>query len=203
MGSHLPTLNDMIAATIEIHTNASATMYQATVGRDEPWWKNTSTAPMQEIVSDPPIHTGLVIQYRKLLTAPARWPKASRVHRYGPPSCGNAAPSSANSRACGTKKISANTIIQVNASPPPWATVAMVSTPTIVQIRKNRMSNRPKWRCSLALSSAAKSSSWRSAAAIKALPVARAEPGLLQSQPPGTMAGILQIPDIWHQMSLC
>ena len=34
---------------------------------------------MQLIVSEPPIQTGLVIQYRKLFTAPARCPKASRV----------------------------------------------------------------------------------------------------------------------------
>src|SRR5450755_1003369 len=92
VGSHLPELNDMMAATIEIHTNSSATMYQATVGRLRPWLKNTSTAPMQEMVSDPPIHTGLVIQYRKLFTAPARCPKARRVHRYGPPSWGKADP---------------------------------------------------------------------------------------------------------------
>ena len=57
--------------------------------------------------------------------------------------------------ACGTKNSTAKTIIQVNACPPPWATLAMVSTPTIVQMRKNRMSNRPKWRCSFWLSIAA------------------------------------------------
>jgi len=62
VGSHLPTLNDMMAATIEAQTNASATMYQTGVGRLRPWLKNTSTAPMQEMVSDPPIQTGLVIQ---------------------------------------------------------------------------------------------------------------------------------------------
>jgi hypothetical protein len=49
------------------------------VGTLFPWLKNTSTAPMQEMASVPPIHTGLVIQYRKLFTAPARCPKASRV----------------------------------------------------------------------------------------------------------------------------
>ena len=110
---------------------------------------------MQVMVSEPPIQTGLVIQYRKLFTAPARCPKASRVQKYGPPSCGNAAPSSANSRACGTKNTTAKTIIQVKASPPPCATVAMVSTPTMVQIRKNRMSKRPKWRCSFCRSTVA------------------------------------------------
>jgi hypothetical protein len=34
-------------------------------------------------------------------------------------------------------------------------TVAIVSTPTMVQMRKNKMSKRPKWRCSF----------WRSTAA--------------------------------------
>ncbi len=43
----------------------------------------------------------------------------------------------------------------MNASPPLLATDAIVSTPTIVQIRKNRMSKRPKCRWSLALSVAA------------------------------------------------
>ena len=38
--------------------------------------------------------------------------------------------------------------IQVNASPPSAATEAMVSTPTMVQMRKKRMSKRPKCRLS-------------------------------------------------------
>src|ERR1700753_1746189 len=50
------------------------------------------------------------------------------------------------------KNTTANTIIQVKASPPLLATEAIVSTPTIVQIRKNRMSKRPKCRRSFALS---------------------------------------------------
>jgi hypothetical protein len=49
------------------------------VGTALPLLKNTSTAPMQEMASVPPIQTGLVIQYRKLLTAPARCPNASLV----------------------------------------------------------------------------------------------------------------------------
>jgi hypothetical protein len=44
----------------------------------------------------------------------------------------------------GTKNTTAKIIIQVKAWPPPWATAAMVSTPTIVQMRKKRMSKRPK-----------------------------------------------------------
>src|ERR1700691_1304090 len=115
VGSHLPTRNDVMAATIVIQTNTSDTMYETPVGRLAPWLKKTSIAPMHEIVSEPPIQTGLVIQYRKLLTAPARWPKASRVHMYGPPSCGKAVPSSANSSAWGTKNTTAKIIIQVKA----------------------------------------------------------------------------------------
>ena len=38
------------------------------------------------------------------------------------------------------KKTIAKIIIQVKAWPPPCATLATVSTPTIVQMRKNRMS---------------------------------------------------------------
>ena len=34
---------------------------------------------MQEMASAPPIHTGLVIQYKKLFTAAIRCPKASLV----------------------------------------------------------------------------------------------------------------------------
>jgi hypothetical protein len=64
VGSHFPTLKDRMAATIDSQTNSSATMNHATAGSVFPWSKKTWTAPMQEMVSDPPIHTGLVIQYR-------------------------------------------------------------------------------------------------------------------------------------------
>ena len=50
-------------------------------GHAVPLLKKTLTVPTQVTASVPPIQTGLVIQYRKLFTAPARWPKASRVHR--------------------------------------------------------------------------------------------------------------------------
>jgi hypothetical protein len=75
-------------------------------------------------------------------------------------------PSSANSRACGTKKTTAKTIIQVKASPPLLATEAIVSTPTIVQIRKNRMSKRPKCFCSFCRSTSATVSGSRVVSAI-------------------------------------
>src|SRR5487761_1714334 len=51
VGSHLPALNDMMAATIEDQTNSRATMYHTAVDRLLPLLKKTSTAPMQEIVS--------------------------------------------------------------------------------------------------------------------------------------------------------
>ena len=79
VGSHLALLNDMMAARIDSQTNARAMMNHTGVDTFAPWLKNTWTAAMQVMVSDPPIHTGLVIQYRKLLTAPARCPKASLV----------------------------------------------------------------------------------------------------------------------------
>src|ERR1700730_3055252 len=79
VGSHLPTLKDVMAATIDSQTNASAMRYHTGVDTVAPWLKNTSTAAMQLMVSVPPIHTGLVIQYRRLFTAPARCPKARRV----------------------------------------------------------------------------------------------------------------------------
>src|SRR6516165_7766196 len=90
VGSHLPTRNDRMAATTVNHTNTRDTTYVAAIGSGSPPWKKTWSAPTQDTASDPPIHTGLVTQYRRLLTAPTRCPNASRVHRYGPPSCGNA-----------------------------------------------------------------------------------------------------------------
>ncbi len=79
VGSHLALLNDMMAARIDSQTNARAMMNHTGVDTFAPWLKNTWTAAMQLMVSEPPIHTGLVIQYRKLFTAPARCPKASLV----------------------------------------------------------------------------------------------------------------------------
>src|SRR5258708_35716519 len=81
VGSHLAFSNDRMAATTASQTNASITMYSTGVGTLLPALKKTSTVPTQVTASVPPIHTGLVIQYRKLFTAPTKWPKASRVHR--------------------------------------------------------------------------------------------------------------------------
>src|SRR5580658_5063179 len=81
VGSHLPTLKEVIAATIDTQTKTSAMTNHTAVDTLAPWLKNTSTAVIQVMVSEPPIHTGLVIQYRKLFTAPARCPKASRVQK--------------------------------------------------------------------------------------------------------------------------
>src|ERR1700734_2286988 len=79
VGSHLARLNDMMAARIDSQTNARAMMNHTGVNTCEPGLKNPGTAARQLMVSHPPIHAGLVIQYRKLFTAPARCPKASRV----------------------------------------------------------------------------------------------------------------------------
>src|SRR5882757_1820949 len=79
VGSHLALLNDKMAARIDSQTNASAMMNHTGVDTLAPWLKNTSAGALQLMGSEPPIHTGLVIQYGKLFTAPARCPKASRV----------------------------------------------------------------------------------------------------------------------------
>ncbi len=74
------------------------------------------------------------------------------------------------------KNTTAKTSIQLNASPPLRATEAMVSTPTIVQMRKNKMSNRPKWRRSLRLSATAASVMGTPAAIVMGPPL-REVPG--------------------------
>src|ERR1700743_3806794 len=81
VGSHLPLLSDMIAASTAVQMNTSVITKNQGVEKSLPLLKNTSMAVMQENASVPPSQTGLVTQYRKLLIAPARWPKASRVHR--------------------------------------------------------------------------------------------------------------------------
>ena len=66
-------------------------------------------------------------------------------------------PSSANSSAEGMKKTAARIINQVKASAPFAATVPIVSTPTRVQIRKKKMSKRPKCFLSFAFSTSSAS----------------------------------------------
>jgi hypothetical protein len=117
--------------------------------------KNVATTVAASAASVPPSQTGLVTQYRKLLTAPMRWPNAIRGQMYGPPSSGKVDPSSATMSADGRKKRTASTMSQVNAWPPFAAIAPTVSTPTRVQMRKNVMSERPKCRWSLARSTSA------------------------------------------------
>src|ERR1700750_240962 len=81
VASHLPLLSDMIAASTETQMKTRVITKNQGVEKVLPWLKNTSMAVMAENASVPPSQTGLVTQYRKLLMAPARWPKASRVHR--------------------------------------------------------------------------------------------------------------------------
>src|ERR1700728_4060114 len=82
VGTHLPTRNDAIAVTMVTQTKTSATTYVAGVLRLPLEVKKPLPAPRQGAGSAPPIHTGLVTQYRKLFTAPARRPKASLVQKY-------------------------------------------------------------------------------------------------------------------------
>ena len=70
------------------------------------------------------------------LIAAVRRPNAIRVQMYAPPSSVNAAPSSAVSRAYGTKKNTAKNSNQRKPWAPLAATWPSVSTPTMVQIRK-------------------------------------------------------------------
>ncbi len=75
-----------------------------------------------------------------------------RVQTYWPPSSVNVEPSSAVSRAYGTKKKMPRNASQVKAWAPFVDTAPSVSSPTSVQSRKNSMSKRPKWRWSFAFS---------------------------------------------------
>jgi hypothetical protein len=69
------------------------------------------------------------------LTAASGRPKASRVHTYGPPSCGNAEPSSTINNAYGSRKKIPRNTRQVNPCAPLAATAPTVSSVTTVQIR--------------------------------------------------------------------
>src|ERR1017187_7898937 len=152
VGNHLPTRNDRIADSTPIQTKASVNAYQGTLLMVTPPRKNTAKTLAASTARVPPSHTGLVTQYRKLFTAPASRPKARRTQTYVPPSSGMAVPSSATSSADGMKKITMVMIIQVKAVAPLDATAPTVSTPTIVQIRKKSISNRPKCFFSFAFS---------------------------------------------------
>jgi hypothetical protein len=104
--------------------------------------KNVWNVVIAMMHSVPPTHSGLEIQYMIWLTPATRRPNASFVHTYGPPSNGNAVPNSATSRPYGTKNATARMIIQVRPCGPLATTEPIVSSPTSVQTRKNRMSNR-------------------------------------------------------------
>src|ERR1700748_1876194 len=80
VGSHLPLLSDMIAASTETQMKISVITKNHGVEKLLPWLKNTWIAVIAERARVPPSQTGLVPQYSKLLMAPARGPKASRVH---------------------------------------------------------------------------------------------------------------------------
>src|SRR4249920_203169 len=90
---------------------------------------------------------------------PARRPNAIRAHTYGPPSYGNAVPSSEITRPAGTKKSALTNASQTTVCAPPRATAPSVSRTTIAAIRKQIASIRPSSRRSFECSERRRSTS--------------------------------------------
>ena len=80
---------------------------------------------------------------------------------------GEREPSSAVSSAYGTKKKTPRNASQVNACAPSLETAPSVSRPTSVQIRKKKMSKRPKCFCSFAFSSSAALVVWSTSSSAR------------------------------------
>lgn len=84
-----------------------------------------------------------------VVSAAASRPNATSTQTYGPPSCGNAAPVSANIRAYGSRNATAMTAIQVTAWPPPEAICPITSkeitaaTPIAMMSKRRRL----RFRC--------------------------------------------------------
>ncbi len=155
--THLPYFTAMIAVPTTVHTNASPKMISAVV----PICRcrmNESIAAMATAVREPPIQMGFEIQYSIAVTDPASLPNDIRAHSYGPPSTGNAAPSSAETSPYGMKNSRKVTTSQVNASPPAEAVNASVSSATIAhavnRIRSPRKNDFRSLAFSLATSQA-------------------------------------------------
>src|SRR5579875_1313894 len=91
IGIQRPTRNDSTAEPTAIQMKASENAYLPTPCRSMKNAENVETAVM---LSVPPSQNGFVIQEKIEGTAPVRRPNASFVHTYGPPSSGNAEPSS-------------------------------------------------------------------------------------------------------------
>src|ERR1019366_9467721 len=84
VGSHLALLNDRMAARIDSQTNASAMMNQTGVDTFAPWLKNTSTAEMQVIVSEPADHTRISDPVQEVVHRPGQVPEGQPGPVVGP-----------------------------------------------------------------------------------------------------------------------
>src|SRR5579859_860498 len=150
-GPHLPIRNAMIAIPVVTQMNARPITISHVVLSGLVSTKLFSEA-IVAAVSVPPTQSGLDSQYKTAVTAPTARPNDIRAHSYGPPSTGNAAPSSATSMPYGLRKITSETASQVMDCAPPCAAAAMVSRPTIAQAVNSTRSNRPSTLRSLAFS---------------------------------------------------
>src|SRR5439155_16961715 len=115
LGIHLPNRNETIAEITANQMNASANSSLPTPCSGV---KNSPNADTARMVSVPPSQIGLDSQYSTVTIAARNRPKARRVHTYGPPSNGNAVPSSAMSSPYGTKKNDARNTNQATPWPP-------------------------------------------------------------------------------------
>src|SRR4051794_13995204 len=152
VGIHFPTPKDRIADQTANQMKAIENRYFQTPFRGVKKSLNVVTA---RIVSVPPSQIGFESQYRTELIAAVKRPNASLTQMYAPPSSVNDEPSSDASSAYGMKKKTPRNTSQVNACAPSLETAPSVSSPTSVQIRKKKMSKRPKCFCSFAFSSSA------------------------------------------------
>jgi hypothetical protein len=132
IGTHLPIRDDAATARTPSQMNARpATCLPAgPSGR-----KNFSNVVTATIASVPPVRNGFDSQYRTWFTPAASRPNASFVHTQGPPSIGNAVPSSVVRNPYGRKNTTARITIQARPWGPLAATLPMVSRPTRAQSR--------------------------------------------------------------------
>src|ERR1700685_3261063 len=92
VATHLPNFSAMITDAMPAQTKISPKMYSQVSDR---LTKNVLNVAMAVIESVPASQIGLSTQYMTATTAAAARPKASLTQTYGPPSSGNAVPSSA------------------------------------------------------------------------------------------------------------
>src|SRR5215467_79392 len=104
--------------------------------------------------SVPPTQIGLDSQYRMAVIEPGRRPNDILTHSYGPPSTGNAEPSSATSIPYGIRNTTSEISSQVIAWAPASAAKATLSRPTMAQAVNKIRSHRLRTLRSLAFSCA-------------------------------------------------